>query len=96
MRPVTFNDLTAVATVLLATNEAQRETLCSQIFRRAELADAYTRRLGKPHPVFGRGSLGDVAALFVETRRSTFKDATYCDCFQLVLTYLQRRRDGVM
>nr|WP_292065478.1 hypothetical protein [Marivita sp. XM-24bin2] len=57
MRPLLYNDvLAAVAAVSAAPASVQVER-AAEILREADLADAYRRRYGAAHPVFGDGSL---------------------------------------
>ncbi|NNE53829.1 MAG: hypothetical protein HKN30_15670 [Sulfitobacter sp.] len=64
MRPVLISDLRAVMRVLVAAIPEDRARLCRRIVREAELADRYTRRLGRVHPQWGNGTLMAAAARF--------------------------------
>lgn len=73
MRPVMAADLDVAAAVLLAVPPAHRPHLARRIILRASLADRYRKRLGKPHPLYGNGTVSDA------TLRLPRRPPRYCD-----------------
>jgi hypothetical protein len=57
MRPVLIGDVIAVARVLFVLREADWTSCVDRLISQAKTADRYRRRLGKPHPAWGNGSL---------------------------------------
>jgi hypothetical protein len=68
MRPVLIGDVIAVARVVIVLPEEQWNNRVDQLLWRAKVADLYRKRLGKPHPVWGNGSL--MAAIGAEPKAS--------------------------
>jgi hypothetical protein len=66
MRPVLIGDVIAVARVVVVLPEEQWSSRVDQLLWRAKVADLYRKRLGKPHPVWGNGSL--MAAIGAEPK----------------------------
>lgn len=85
MRPLLLSDVSVAARVLLPVPEAAREDLCRALLRQAEFADRYTRRLKKPHPVWGNGTLLAAASGHRTGAERGLDDAEYRMCFQIVL-----------
>lgn len=91
MRPTTYVDVLYAARALKAVPLSQRGKLCSRILQEAEAADRYTRRLGKVHPIWGRGTLAEAAAghhLVVEFGLDDYDDFI---CIIQVLQHLAAR-----
>ena len=61
MRSVHYSDVSAAARALLRLPEEAREAQCAQMMTQADWADRFVGRLGKLHPLWGNGTLGDVA-----------------------------------
>jgi hypothetical protein len=57
MRPVGLGDLVAAAGALAAVPPARRGALMVRLLAQAQAADAFRRREGRMHPVFGNGTL---------------------------------------
>ncbi|MEW9918555.1 hypothetical protein AB2B41_03000 [Marimonas sp. MJW-29] len=85
MRSVHVSDVLAVARALRAVPEAQRQGLCAEMIREAELADRYMRRLGKPHPHWGNGTLRDTARRRPMGDALCFDDPQSCRCMAAVM-----------
>lgn len=64
MRAVLWSDRRAVLRVACAAPPENRRQICQRIFWAADLADRYTRRLGRPHPIWGNGTVLAAAARF--------------------------------
>ncbi|MGR3572441.1 DUF7742 family protein [Brevirhabdus sp.] len=63
MRRLLHDDVVAAGRLLLSIDEGARRDLLCTIIRRAHWADKYRKRIGRAHPVWGNGSLGDAARL---------------------------------
>ncbi len=92
MRMVFFSDVSAAARVLLGVPNVQRVQLCANMLHEADNADRYLRRHGKLHPLWGNGTLLATARLRPLKSEPSFDDGDYCDCLELVLQALKRRR----
>jgi hypothetical protein len=57
MRPVLIGDVIAVARVLFVRRDTDWTSCVDRLIWQASIADRYRRRLGKPHPAWGNGSL---------------------------------------
>jgi len=92
MRRILYTDLSALARALMAAEVERREGLASHIITCAAYADKFTRRLRRPHPRWGDGTLGAAARSFGLAPVRGFDDLEYCTCFGLALAALGRRR----
>ena len=92
MRAVCLSDALALAALLKQTAAPEREAVCNAIFERAAIADRYARRLGRPHPGFGSGTLQ--AAMPRQRLRGLgpVDNPETCTCLILVLEHLRQRR----
>lgn len=95
MRRPWYSDVSTAALVLLKAPVADRAALCRLMIREADLADRFTRRLGKAHPWWGTGTLKDTATLRPLADEPSFDDPDYGACFILVLQELGRRPRSV-
>ena len=57
MRPVLIGDVLALARVLFVLGEEEWAVCADRLLWQAHVADRYRKRLGKPHPAWGNGSL---------------------------------------
>ena len=94
MRTITHGDVTAVARAIHALpTEAQRHIVL-RFLERAHAADLFRKRLGRPHPFWGNGSL--MAAVLSDgcIRPEPFlSDTPYLEALALVIdTVLDWRR----
>lgn len=64
MRALMISDLRAILRVLRLAEERKRVGLCRKILWEAEVADRFTRRLGRVHPAWGSGTLLGAAAAY--------------------------------
>ena len=94
MRPVLHSDVIAAARAVLAAPEALRANICARLLQEADWADRFTRRLGKPHPLWGNGTLLTAAQRYRQVAEPTFDDPAYCSAFEIVVSQLagQKRR----
>ncbi|SDD76701.1 hypothetical protein [Ruegeria marina] len=95
MLPVLHGDVCAAARVLLRTPPTSREALCRRMIVEADVADRHLRRTGRPHPLFGNGSLMSAARKRVLADEPGFDDPDYCLCFETVLRALVARSQEV-
>ena len=94
MREVFSSDLTAAARHLLAVPHDLREDVCAQLLREADWADKFAKRMGKPHPRWGNGTLMAVSRTRQMMPEKSFSDPEYVLCFAVILQCLQRHRAG--
>ena len=93
MRPVLHSDVTASARALLCIPEQARADFCGRLLRDASWADKFTKRLGKPHPLWGNGTLMAAARAHALAPEPTFDDTNYCNAMATVLAQLVARND---
>ncbi len=92
MRPVFYSDVVAAARVVLAVPIARQSETCARLLKEAHWADMFTRRLGRPHPIWGGGTLLEAASRHKKAVEPTFDDVAYCEAFGLVLAQLAARK----
>jgi hypothetical protein len=85
MRRVLYSDVTAAARALLTVPDGARAGVCERMLVRAHYADCYTRRMGRPHPLWGNGTLLAVAWAGRMPREPCFDSDDYCRCIALVV-----------
>ncbi|WP_028957685.1 hypothetical protein [Sulfitobacter sp. 20_GPM-1509m] len=99
MRPVLHTDLRDAARALMAVPARLRPDQCRRMLKEATWADRYARQTGRPHPLWGNGTLSDAARKRLLADEPTLDDSGYCDCLTLVLLGLRDRlgqvRDGL-
>ena len=88
MRPVLHSDVIAAARAVLAAPVALRASTCTRLIQEADWADRFTRRLGKPHPLWGNGTLFAAAKRYKLASEPTFDDPAYCSAFEMVMSQL--------
>lgn len=72
MRPVLIGDVIAVARVLFVLPDGDWTPCVDRLIWQAKIADRYRRRLGRPHPAWGNGSLLAAASLEVRAEDEPF------------------------
>lgn len=92
MRRIAHPDLSAAARALLAMPEARRAAEAERIILEAEAADRYRRRTGRPHPLWGNGTLEGAARGRMLADPRALSDSGYLGCLALVLEALLRHR----
>jgi hypothetical protein len=92
MRPVLINDVTTAARALLAVPAVDRMALAASLIGAADVADRYTRRLGRVHGEYGDGTLANAARKYELADEPTLDDLAYCECLELVVLQLIARR----
>lgn len=94
MRPLEHIDIRDAARVLLAAPPPTRDGLCHRMLEEAEWADAYTRRIGRQHALWGDGTLSAAARKRVRAREPRLNDVDYCTCMETVLRSILDRKLG--
>ena len=84
MRPVLHGDVVAAARVLLTVAEDQRRGVMRDMLERASVADAYYKRFGRGHPIWGNGSLMAAAMVSDLAAEPFLDDPDYCNCWVVV------------
>jgi hypothetical protein len=84
MRPVLQGDVIAAAQAVLRLPEAERAGALRCMMSRAAAADAYRKRLGRAHPLWGNGSLMAVARRGALPPAPALSDREFCRCLALV------------
>jgi hypothetical protein len=92
MRAVQLADVDAAALVLLSIEPDMRGPLAVQLCWNAAVADRFRKRLKRPHPKFGSGSLMSAAATFPQARRPLQGSIEYLECIRIVITAVLARR----
>lgn len=85
MRPVQHGDVVAAARVIRAVPEARRDALVGRMLDEARWADAYRKRTGRAHPLWGDGSLMAAALMRGPEAEPTMRDTVYLQCLVGVL-----------
>lgn len=80
-----MGDVIAVARVLLALPEEEWPACLERLWHEARVADSYRRRLGRPHPDWGNGSLMAVAGQRGRVPEPFLSDRRYVRALRLVL-----------
>ena len=96
MRPVLVSDLITAARAVLASKPTLRTELALQLIKEADFADRYTRRFGRPHAVFGDGTLSSAARKQPLADEPTLDNTSFCECVELVVRQLIARRVTVV
>jgi len=88
MKSVQLADIDAAARVLMCCPQSTRPRMVAQMLAQAETADKYRRRLRKPHPQFGSGTLMSVAVKYPQAVRVDCFDDDALDAFSHVIKAL--------
>ncbi|KAJ56589.1 hypothetical protein ACMU_06500 [Actibacterium mucosum KCTC 23349] len=84
MRPVLHGDVVAVARLLRGLPAAARRTRMLQVIALADAADTHRKQTGRPHPLWGNGSLMGVVLRDVKGSEPPLDDTDYCRCLAMV------------
>lgn len=89
MRPVQLADIEVAARSLWPLHDhAARQARVRSILTEARIADKYRKRMGKPHPHFGNGTLMSAATGFAIAPRPSRCDRDYLACLAIVIAEL--------
>ncbi|MDT8856307.1 hypothetical protein RNZ50_15030 [Paracoccaceae bacterium Fryx2] len=94
MRTVLLGDVVAAARALLAVPEAAQGPLLARMLDQAHVAHHVHKRLGRPHPEWGNGSLMARAAALPQAREPCASDPAYLAALRVVIEGLLRRSLG--
>ncbi len=84
MRPLRHADLSAAGCALLRAAPADRPALLTRLLSEADAADAYRRRTGRLHPLWGNGALATPAMARPRAREPFLDDPDYAACLALI------------
>lgn len=88
MRTVLLGDIVAAARVLMALPEYSRTATMHKMLYQAHAAHLVFKRLGKPHPQWGNGSLIGRTMSFAQYREPFSTDPNYLASLHVVITAL--------
>jgi hypothetical protein len=92
MRSILLGDIIAAARALLAVPSNRRIGLLDTLIQQADAAHHYHKRLAKPHPVWGNGSLMARANLEPQMPEPIASGIDYLQTLQLVIAAIICRR----
>jgi len=92
MRAVALADIEAALRVLLLHEPAVQPRIATRLIDQAHCGDKYRKRLGKPHPQFGSGTLMSAASKHARAARPTRYDAPTIAALKTLLDALASRR----
>lgn len=93
MRTILHGDIIAAARALLAVPLDARVGLLETMIRQADAAHHFHKRLAKPHPVWGNGSLMARANFEPQIAEPFASDIDYLQTLQLVIAAIICRRN---
>ena len=85
MRQILMGDLITLARVAYAHPRAERKSSIHAVLDQAHAADKLTKRTGRPHRVWGNGSLMAAAAPWPKAAEPFAGDLDYLDVFRETL-----------
>jgi hypothetical protein len=83
--PVTLQDVSLLARVLLGAAPEQRPRRLAQALQAARYANEFVHITGRAHPMWGDGRIGTAALKFVCPREPVAMTPDYASCLNLVL-----------
>lgn len=92
MRTVLLGDIVASARALPAVQSANRKGLLDMLIQQAHVAHSFNKRLSKPHPHWGNGSLMSRANLEAQMVEPIGSEPDYLLALQIVIGALVRKR----
>ncbi|MDF1726376.1 MAG: hypothetical protein P1U53_01385 [Sulfitobacter sp.] len=95
MRPVLVSDFRVALRAICAAEEGDRATRCAMIVKGARLADSHSRRVGRPHALWGNGTLLAAAARFDLAPERPLNRPDVLQAAKLLLTELGADRADV-
>jgi len=91
MRTTLLGDVVAAARVLLCIRPADHAAFIDQLLGEAHIAHHYAKRLGKPHPYWGNGSLMARAGMMAQKREPFTSDPAYLLALRSVIDGILRQ-----
>lgn len=92
MRPVQLADIEVAARVLCRVPSKERHAEAKAICQRAKVADKFRKRLGRPHPEFGTGTIMSAMHGYPKSARPDQMTSEYLDALIAICTQLQAIR----
>jgi hypothetical protein len=92
MRATQLADIEAAARVLMRCRPSLRSDMAAQLVAQAHIADKYRKRLHKPHPEFGTGTLMSAASGYPQSPRLAWVDDQVLDALGAIITALGARK----
>lgn len=86
--PVTLQDVSLLARVLLGVAPDQRPQKLAQTLQAAQQANEFVQITGRAHPMWGDGRIGTAALRFKCLREPVSMTQDYASCLNLVLQYV--------
>jgi len=90
MRGVQMADIEIAARALILVAPADRKQRIAALIEQAHLADKFRKRLGKPHPELGSGTLMSAVLKWPIAPRPDVLTADFLDCLRTVLYQLDK------
>lgn len=91
MRSLLLGDMVAAARALLAIPDHKRRKTIVTMLDQAHAAHAFAKRLGRPHPSWGNGSLMGRAAGMPQIPEPFASETEYLGTLGIVVDAIQRR-----
>lgn len=85
MRQILLGDLVSMARAALVLPRADRRQAVRMALEQAHIADKVTKQIGRPHPVWGNGSLQAAVARLPKVAEPFAGDIEYLEAFSDVL-----------
>jgi hypothetical protein len=92
MRQILHGDVVAAATVITRLAPDLRAKAVWRMLEGADAADRYRKRLGRPHPRLGNGSLMAAARNEADASEPFLSDLEYLRCVEVVIQMLVKWR----
>ena len=89
LRPVLHGDLVAAAWALLCLALSRRQEAIRELLRAAELGECHRKRYGRPHALFGSGSLMSAAGRWPQVPEPFLDDPDYLHFLSVVIAELR-------
>ena len=94
MRTLLLGDISAAARALLNVPVQSRLSLLDTMIQQADAAHDYHKRLRRPHPLWGNGSLMARANVELQVMEPFASNIAYLDALQIVICTLISRKRG--
>lgn len=94
MRTILLGDISAAARALLYVPVQSRLCLLHTMIQQADAAHDYHKRLRRPHPLWGNGSLMARANVEPQAKEPFASNIAYLDALQIVISALISRKRG--
>ena len=92
MRPVQLADIEVAARVLCGVAANERHAEAEAICQRAKIADKFRKRMGRPHPELGSGTIMSAVRGYPQVARPDQLTPEYLDALIAICTQLRAVR----